>query len=637
MRTLLRALHPTFDALSAHADRSDVEGAHTRVGRHVDGCATCRATVAEIHALGDEARELASESAPPGLWARIEAVAKEAPLPSAATSSRFGERGEVDEHARAVPGRPAARTDAMPPLRRRAVAALTVAALAAAVVAAIAWPRVDVLQAASTSRLTFSPTRPVPGERVTVRYRPSPELQDAERLVLVARFAKPAGRNPLWFGGRVQEELADSIAVLTRGAGGDFTTTIRLPTDFLAAELALVDPAHDRRDPRAQLPWSIVGGTSDGAPSLPAFLAALDLSQRAVDVVDTGERRRSGDPSDSLIHYFPRHPAGWAYSRTYGVAKGRFDLLRFFESAERKYASMFDALWPADHLDAERLHDMVVFANRIDEPGEALRWAERFARERPDDPRALLDLANALHQLELRQPPALGDSIRRRLPLLDASYRAAPVPSLGFPEAAGIVGSYGDSATRALWEGRVATNSAAGNIWMMSRWRRGTTDAALEAELSARVSPGCAKPAGRYPVDRSIADWRMLCERYRGMAFAALSTLGIEGGRLAAASGAVDSALAAMTRGQVCTPSLPYLNRGRIALQRADTLAAMDAFARASSSYPDGDDRVLDSVRPRLGARFDAVSYASRVDSLRRDAMACWIRERARRSAQGRD
>ena len=75
MNALMYAMHPTFDALSAFADLSDVGGKKTRVGRHVSRCARCRDTLEEIRALGIAVRASSSEGAPSGLWHRIERAA----------------------------------------------------------------------------------------------------------------------------------------------------------------------------------------------------------------------------------------------------------------------------------------------------------------------------------------------------------------------------------------------------------------------------------------------------------------------------------------------------------------------------------------------------------------------------------
>ena len=71
MKGLLNILHPAFDALSAYADLTELDGARSRVGRHVARCAQCREVVTEIRGLGQAAREAETEGAPSGLWSRI--------------------------------------------------------------------------------------------------------------------------------------------------------------------------------------------------------------------------------------------------------------------------------------------------------------------------------------------------------------------------------------------------------------------------------------------------------------------------------------------------------------------------------------------------------------------------------------
>jgi hypothetical protein len=73
MRVPSMTLHPSFDTLSAFADARDAASANTRVGRHVARCAECRSIVADIRALGDAARAMTVEGAPPELWQRIAA------------------------------------------------------------------------------------------------------------------------------------------------------------------------------------------------------------------------------------------------------------------------------------------------------------------------------------------------------------------------------------------------------------------------------------------------------------------------------------------------------------------------------------------------------------------------------------
>jgi len=612
MNRLLRTLHPMFDALSAYADQGELEGARTRVGRHVSGCAGCRDTVTEIRALGDAARAMPVNSAPAGLWARIVSAAAE---PHRLEPSLL----PAVERSRRLPRMPAG---------------LAAGAVAAAIVAAVAWPRPAGLQAAGTSRLTFTPVRPVPGGAVTVRYQASPWMRDAPRLILVGTFAKPTGTNPSPFGVSVFGGLGDSLGVLTRSADGAFVATVRLPSDFLAVRLGVLDPEQDRNDLDGFQPWIIVGGTAARAPSFASFLAALDVRRPGSFRGD--ERLRPGqavDAADSLKRHFPRHPAGWAFSRSYGLSNGRFDLLRFFSSAERKYASMFDELWPQRGLDAERLHDMVVFAQNIDEPDEVLRWSARLVDEHPEDPRALADLTGALHTIELRMPPSLADSMRRWMPALDRAYRAGPVPNEGFEEALRLATSYGDSATKALWRGRSDANSGFANIWMMMHRvpQPGRDEPAME--LRRRSARACVLPPARLPLGEPIHRWTTRCERYRGMAYSGLSSHTLASGNPRLALAEADSAVAASRRGGSCSTALGSLAHARASLALGDTAMAERDYVMYGAAYARSRSDAADTARTRLGARFDSMRFLSGVDSVRRAVTACAEAERAKRRA----
>lgn len=637
MNRLLSALHPTFDALSAHADRSDVDGARSRIGGHVARCATCREVVAEIRALGDVARATPVHGAPSDLWSRIESEAKRASRPDAAIASirARGARGHVDEIAPAG-GRTPPDTG-----RRGRFALIGVGSLvaAAALLAVVAWPRQAGLQAAGTSRLSVTPGRPIPGGTVRVRYLPAPWMADAAQLVLVGRFAQSAGRNPMRFGGRAFDALGDSLGVLARAADGAFVATIRLPADFLAVSLTVLDASRDEHDMDGARPWVIIGGTSTRAPSFASLVAAHEIAPGWFGGDIRYRPRQMVDVADSLKRYFPSHPAGWAFSRSYGVAQGRFDLFRFFQSAERKYASMFEALWPTQHLDAERLHDMVEFANNIEEPDEALRWAARLVEEHPEDPRALIDLAEALRAIELREPPSLADSLRRWMPSLDRAYRAGPVPNQGFSAALRLAASYGDSATRTLWIAREAEHGGEGNIYMMARWlatpqRERASRDNVARELRTRLGQGCALPPGRLPLTETVRGWRTRCEQYRGMTYGALSTQTLLDGDARRGFVEADSALAAMRRGEFCAPSLGYINRARATLALGDTARAETDFVHASAAYPTGVTTLMDTARAYLGGRFDEARYVARVDTAHRAAMECQRVQRARWKAR---
>lgn len=637
MNRLLSALHPTFETLSAHADRSDVDGARTRAGVHVARCATCREVVAEIRALGDAARATPVHGAPSGLWSRIESEAKRASRPDAAIASRGARdaRDHIDDVAPAG--------GQTPPVtgRRGRFALIGFGSLvaAAAIIALVAWPRPTGLEAAGTSRLSVTPGRPIPGGTVSVRYLPAPWMADAAQLVLVGRYARSAGRNPMRWGGRAFDALGDSLGVMTRAADGAFVATFRLPADFLAVSLTVLDPLRDEHDMDGARPWVIIGGTSTRAPSFASMVAAHEIAPGWFGGDIRYRPRQMVDVADSLKRYFPSHPAGWAFSRSYGVAKGRFDFLRFFQTAERKYASMFETLWPQQGLDAERLHDMVEFANNIDEPDEALRWAARLVEEHPEDPRALIDLAAALRAIELREPPSLADSIRRWMPSLDRAYRGGPVPNQGFSAALRLAASYGDSATRVLWIAREAENGGEDNIYMMVRWMAGkqrerASRDHVARELRTRLGQGCALPPGRLPLTETVSGWRTRCEQYRGMTYGALSTQTLLDGDARRGFVEADSALAAMRRGEFCAPSLGYINRARATLLLGDTARAETDFVLAAAAYPTGVTTMMDTARVHLGGRFDQARYVARVDTAHRAAMACQREQRARWKAR---
>ena len=604
-----REEHPAFEALSAHADRSDLEAAGTRVARHVAECAACRAVVAEVRSMGDAARAVAVPGAPSHLWARIAGDAGRPVRPTAAA--------EVADLASAPRRRD-----------RRVVLGIGAAATLALAVLTL-WPRPAALQAAGPSRLTFTSGRPVPGGTVTLRYLPPASMPAARRFVLLGRFARPAGGDPSPLGGRVIADLADSLGELVRSSDGAYVATLRLPPDFLGLSVAVREPATDRLDLDGFAPWLIIGGTRAGAPSLPSLLASVDTRALPFGSSPSLRSRQLVDVADSLKRYFPRHPAGWAYTRSYGVARGRFDFLRFFESAERKYASLEGTLWPQPTLDAEQLHAMVLFAQRIDEPAEMLRWADRFAREHPEDPRALGALVGAVHEIELRPTPALSDSIRRWLPVLDSAYHRAPVPNTAYDDARRLAVVYGDSTTAARWRARAEENGVVDNIWLMAARAPGDARPGVAAELRRRALSRCELPSGRFPLTMSTGRWRSRCELYRGIAFSFLSSATLQAGRPREALGEADSAIATMRRGGLCTSTRAFFAHALAAVVLGDTARAESDFIVAAAD-PTRTQQALDTARVRLGGRFDQVGVMVRVDSVRREIRTCIDKLRAR-------
>ena len=632
MTSALWMSHPGFDTLSAHVDDHRADAARSRVGRHLAHCDTCRGVVAEIRGLGEAVRATAGARAPAGLWNRIDAsttrAASVAGMPTL----------HSDEPLAPEPLESAPRVAPRHSRPRRVVIGVGLVA-AAAVLAVVAWPRRASLEAAGTSRLAFSPARPVPGGRLTVRYQPASWMSATPTLILVGRLATGAGAYPSPFGSDVFAGLGDSLGTLTRAPDGAYVATITLPRTFLALGLTVLDLEQDEYDADGMRPWIVIGGTALRQPSYAAFVAARHIAPSWFGGESRFRSRQSVDVADSLKRYFPGHPAGWAYAPASSSSNAGFDMFRFFKSGERKYASLYERLWPVKDLDAERLHHMAAFANAIQEPGEALRWSARLVEEHPEDPRALADLVDALHDMELREPPALRDSIRSWFPLLDRAYRAAPVSNHGFHDALRLAETYGDSSTRSLWSGRRDGNESERNIYMMALSVRtapsqtAANDHATKA-LRQRASRQCELPAGRLPLAETQSGWRARCEQYRGIAYGALSSVSIRDGDAPRGHTDADSAVAAMRRGEFCAPSLAYLNRARAKLVQGDTTGATADYVLAAAGYPSGVTIVADTARVALGLRFDQEGFDARADDARRTAVACSVAQRARAKAR---
>jgi hypothetical protein len=627
MTSLLSGFHPSFDALSAHADRSDIDGSRTRVGRHITRCASCAHVIEEIQGLGEAARAIELPGAPADLWSRIHSAATVAPgdreAPARATR-------ECDEAVRGeAPGLKRTRYP-VPRRGRRALAGVGLAAVAGAMITVLVWPRASGLQAAGTSRLTFSPGRPMPGGTMAVRYEPAPWLKAASHLILIGTFARPAGHHVEVLGS-VFAELGDSLATLRPTADGAFEGRVVLPADFLAVSLGVVDSTGEGHDLDGAHPWLAIGGTPAHGPSLQALLAAVEIHPRFYASAEPESPRQGVVVADSLRKYFPDHPSGWAYTRTYGREQGRFDLIRFFQSAQHRYSAVDAELWNETNLDAERLHDMVVFANNISEPGEAMKWAGRLAREHPEDQRALGDLADALHGIELREPPHLADSIRPWLPVLDRAYEASGTPIQRYSSVLSLSEAYGDSATKALWRRRAVSSQMRAGFPNTGGALASLEQESLQAMIAQR---SCERQEGRYPLYTTMRGWRQQCERGRGWAYGYLSMLALQRGDARQSLVHADSAIAAMRQGKLCASSRAYLNHGLASLALGDTATAETDFVMWVAHYPPSAAISIDTVRTHLGARFNEKRWLARSDSAHRIAMACDQTQRAAAKAR---
>ena len=640
MSMLSLDMHPTFDTLSAHADLGDVAAARTRVGRHVAKCAACRDVVAEIGALGESARGMEMEAASPALWDRI-LLAHESEISPRPASA---ELADVNAASRALGAQTSSRVAASADTRigsrpstarslRRAsrrllvLGGITIAA-AGALAAVMLVPNRSFLMATGPSRLTFSPGRPVPGGTMTVRYRPAPWLASAPRLVLVGRYAPPVTRPDSLDEAIGIEVFGDSLTTLKRLGDGSFEGTLRLPSDFLAVRLMVSDSAGEERDADGHYAWLAIGGTISGAPSLDALLAARERPSANFDVSRHTPQTQAVSVADSIQRYFPGHPAGWAYYDKFGLRAGIFDMFRYFDSAERRYASLDAKLWPMPSLDAQRLHDMATFARRIAEPEQARKWTERLVREHPEDPRALRNLAEALHDIELKPVTNIQDSIRPWIPVLDSLYRrsGANMPSL---RAIDLVNRYGDSSTKAGWPLR--RSMALPFVYRVSVYGLPDTSAQSVALAREFASTPCERPSGKFLLGSSMSTWRYVCEMRKSATWSYLSAVDLARVNARGALVNADSGVAYGAPHCIPYPAIRARARARIAL--GDTVGAAQDFAVAFGVSRDNA-RLRIEAQASLGERYRAAAFDAVADSARQSVLACRQARKAREAAR---
>ncbi|MES2179524.1 MAG: hypothetical protein V4550_16815 [Gemmatimonadota bacterium] len=492
---------------------------------------------------------------------------------------------------------------------------------AAATIAVVVWPRGGGLQASAVQRLTLSPATNTPGSIVTVRYTPAPWFRAAPRLVLVGLYSGPATTNRrarLW-----DVRVGDSLATLLPTRDGVYEGHLTLPATFLSVQLSVTDSLGEDFDMDGAFPWGAIARGADGKPTLAALLAANEtFAEPDASSAPARVNPRVNVP-DSLKKYFPDHPAGWAHA-SYGTKReGLARFIDFFESAERRYASFENKLSVVPSLDAERLHDMAIFAWRIEEPARAEFWVKRLVREHPEDPRVFVDLGRALHEIELREPRGLADSIRAWLPVLDSLYRRSP-QRLGNSDAMSLVERYADAETKKLWEARFL-ESEAGDFhyyWGMDARPDDARDPSIVQRIRAKVAQSCTRPAGRFPLYGEESSLERGCRNERGFGYRSLAYLALVRGEPRASLAYSDSSVAMMASPAcVAGRSSAMAVRARANLALGDTSAAERDLARAYGPYSPQGSR--DSVRIALGARFNEARWTVLTDSTRRLVAAC--------------
>jgi hypothetical protein len=302
-----------------------------------------------------------------------------------------------------------------------------------------------------------------------------------------------------------------------------------------------------------------------------------------------------------------------------------FSFLRFFQTAERRYASLYEKLWPAPSLDADKLHDMVVFAFRIEEPAQAEMWAKRLVREHPEDPRAFYDLASVLHEVELRQPKDLADSIRPWLPVFDSLYRRAPLISERQSDAILLVQRYGDSATKKLWLDRLRASGGYRYVddTQSDSGVRALTPLVIE-QLRVESAKDCIRPAGEFRFFGAMSYILRWCMLERAGATGTLAHVALLRGDASRAVMLADSAMALREKGVRCFYGWGAARRvaARARLALGDTIGAEQQLM-AGIPPANQDSTFTDFARTALGPRFDAVRWNTARDRAHDAYLSC--------------
>ena len=636
MTSLLNGFHPTFEALSAHADRSDVDAAGTRIARHVARCPDCATTLLEIRALGEAARGVELPGAPPGLWARIERAGP-AHGERAATAPRETPPPEATAWAASPALRPTTHRATLLPSRRSRRVGVAALAAAAIIVAVLfipnPWGRLEA--GSRVGRWQVAPAWPVAGQRVAVRYTPPADLALEPRLVLVGGGARRFGAMTT---GNYRDGLVDSLATLDRGTDGSYGGRFTWPDSTSALVLTLLGRERPARSSvlspdgpvrRRTVPATlVVSGDAHGRPSLAALTFATTLWP--------GHEVTAYSPADTLIRYFPSEPIGYASARPRARRRLLDDLVEYFTRGERQYLRFDRRFAAASAISADHEVAMVTFANRIDEPAEASKWARRLAVDHGDDPRAL-DVYAQLLSAALARPGTV-DSVRRALPLADSLWarNGHRLLSTGIVAVAATVG---DTTAAYRWMERAVVGGTPGAAMSLGMSpARLLVDPAVRRVLVARyratVDRSCELPAGRHPEWDSSEAWRRRCAESRAASFAALALVERIGGRPDLALRLADSSLALSDSiGDVCDAP-GHRERGNALLALGDRTAAVPELARSLGSPSwQADDR-RDSIGRALHDVVAPAVWRAQVDSARAAQARCG--DRRQREARAR-
>lgn len=473
--TRLPRLHPSFDALSAHADRSDNRATRTRVGAHVSRCAACAATVAEIHALGEAARTEEMPHVPRELWAQIEAklrlTDREVPR-EIVTAGRF-----AGDTAGAVPRSGHQRPSSVAS-RARLGLGLFIASIGALTAILLASGSQRDLGAEAPSRLTLDHRYVIPGSAVRMRYRPAAALSDQQTVTVWAWYRRSgAHRSWSW-----QDELVRA-GTLRRSSAQEFAGSIVLPADALFAGYGIGDSLGFFMDrlPGFQITLATaLAADGTGRPKFDAMVAFLDEPQWVA------HGAQLGDVAVQLATLYPTRPETWILTYRLKPRNVIGDFVKLFESHERAYAGWHDRLKDRRDLSAETEGLMAGQGSELMDTTRADFWLQRLVHEHTTNPAAA-----SLWIDKYRDVPR--DSIPAVLAAFEPIWRASTNRDV-ISRAYALAERSGDAALLRRWEAREAEThpywvpGLDSGVWL--------TDSTARRDLASWIRQQLAKEIG---------------------------------------------------------------------------------------------------------------------------------------------
>jgi thiol-disulfide isomerase/thioredoxin len=586
-------LHPAYPTLSRYAADELDPAKRARVAAHLAGCARCRAALTGRRAVADALHELPEPELPADLFDRITA------------RRAAGERVILPADAGAHPADPdiGAIHAARPRRRFRAVMALAAAAVAAAIVIAVRAPEAG----ADASELRLLTAAPRVGQAVEVEYRATPRLAGEERLVVRARLF--TGVQTPWTRHAVLGELR-------RTGPRTFRGSVVLPDSVVYAVLAVEDAAGSRVD-LDRAAWAVRLHGADGRPLLAALQGEADFRaewDQALAVETAREMTRLYP--DSVHAWLRRHSRESALIGAAGA-----DSLRAFH---RERMRVLDRRVSAQAAPApEEMTLLAYYAASVDDTATERRWVERLLREHPREPAAVQRRVFAAVEAHRGDRPAI-------LAALEGLWSEVGEgsPQLSFTGFM-VAQQAGDPDALLRWGERFTARHPGMRAMLVRSVSqvpalRDTALSLLRVQLREMDRRGDADRTLGYTADEMRRELR----RARGY------FLGQHGKALLAA-GRTGAALDTLTRAVESAWNVDLLRTvADTRLAAGDTAGALAPLARAAVD-PTAGAAFGDSVRARLGRRFDAVAWAREAGAGRRELRAYLAEQEVGRPLRG--